>query len=1360
MRANGLPGLPEPSSTRWKPLRLGLVDLYHYDCEEFHFEDGHLLLRGNNGTGKSKVLSLTLPFLLDGSLAPARVEPDGDRGKRMDWNLLGSQYDRRTGYTWIEFGRREGAASEYFTLGCGLAAVRGRPRVESWHFITTQRVGQDLWLVSPDRVVLARERLRDALGGHGQLFETVAAYRRAVDERLFGLGEARYAALIDTLIQLRQPQLSKRPDEAALSQALTQALPPLAQQMLEDVAEAMTQLDAYRDELVQIEQLRDAVRQFGGRYRAYAQVQTRRQARELRQAETAFDNASRQLSEERRELEGAAATAALRGRAHTALDHAFRRDRAALDELRADPLMKDARRLNELAQAASAQQADAEAAAAATIAAKARMAAEAELRIEREQALAEAERARRKSGALYAEYARVAGLPDALRLLASDKRAPAAEPDAILRDGETAVAARRAHCDQLHKRLQACNREREVLLQRGAARDQAADTHEGAVQQHAAAETAFVRIRNDFQHKWSTFLTADQALRVAEPEAALSDLESWSETLVGENPAHAALLVAYQGASYAVAQENASLLTAETGLLSEESALAAERMELERGVERSPPVPHVRGAGARKGREGASLWRLVDFRPEVAGANRAGLEAALEASGLLDAWVTPQGALLHADTADAWLLPRVPQTRSLLDWLQIEADALVPRAHVEAVLAGISCSDAEDDGTAEAWLAPNGRFRLGPRQGAWSKTDSEYIGAASREAARHKRLAEITTRRAGIAEELAGLAVQCAALADRQSTLDRTLRAEPDDAALRNAAAALGQTAANRREGRQRLDQAQRSWEETERNLKQAQRELAADAEDLRLPADAESLTAVVRALEDVRLAVREWISALRLEVSATHEARAQQDRERQAQSDHEQRRSELAQREARLVETTARLAALREAKGQAISELERRMANLTHAVEAGEGAVEAAARARSEAEKSHARHEERVQSAAQRRDEAEAARSHAVERLRLFAGSGMFALAVPEVALPDPGDPWTVDPALTVARRAEQALADVRDDEPAWEAIQKQVSQDYTRLGEALTRLGQHAVAETTDFGLVVQVVYSNRPRRIDELERELDGEGAQRREILSARERELLENHLQAEIAASLQKLMREADARVVAINAELEKRPTSTGVRFKLDWQSLAEGEEGAPAGLGAARKRLLRQAAEAWSTDDRRLVGEFLQRRIEQERVRDAEGSRTEQLARALDYRHWHRFRVLRWQDGDWRRLSGPASSGERALGLTVPLFAAASSHYASARLPGPRLVLLDEAFAGIDDAARAHCMALIREFDLDFVMTSEREWGCYAELPGVAIAQLQRQPGVDAVHVSRWTWNGRERRPERDPTRRFREVVEP
>jgi hypothetical protein len=106
--------LPAPSSERWKPLRAGLVDLFYYDAEEFWFHDGRLLLRGNNGTGKSKVLALTLPFLLDGELAPHRVEPDGDRQKKMEWNLLlGGRHphSERLGYAWLEFNGRRPASS-------------------------------------------------------------------------------------------------------------------------------------------------------------------------------------------------------------------------------------------------------------------------------------------------------------------------------------------------------------------------------------------------------------------------------------------------------------------------------------------------------------------------------------------------------------------------------------------------------------------------------------------------------------------------------------------------------------------------------------------------------------------------------------------------------------------------------------------------------------------------------------------------------------------------------------------------------------------------------------------------------------------------------------------------------------------------------------------------------------------------------------------------------------------------------------------------------------------------------------------------------------------------------------------------
>ena len=164
------PALPQPTPGRWQPLRLGLVELFHYDSEEFWFRDGHLLLRGNNGTGKSKVLSLTLPFLFDAQLKPSRIEPDGDAGKKMAWNLLLGKLDRRIGYAWIEFGRiTDDGQPDYLTLGCGLSAAAARAQVDAWFFVLErQRIG----------AIFERHEIREASKHRRSVRRNVDIYRR------------------------------------------------------------------------------------------------------------------------------------------------------------------------------------------------------------------------------------------------------------------------------------------------------------------------------------------------------------------------------------------------------------------------------------------------------------------------------------------------------------------------------------------------------------------------------------------------------------------------------------------------------------------------------------------------------------------------------------------------------------------------------------------------------------------------------------------------------------------------------------------------------------------------------------------------------------------------------------------------------------------------------------------------------------------------------------------------------------------------------------------------------------------------------------------------------------------------------
>jgi uncharacterized protein (TIGR02680 family) len=1374
------PPLPIPTRSRWQPLRLGLVELFHYDSEEFWFRDGHLLLRGNNGTGKSKVLSLTLPFLLDAQLKPSRIEPDGDSGKKMAWNLLVNTYDRRIGYAWIEFGRiADDGTPHYLSLGAGLSAAAARPQVESWFFVLedpggTARINQDLWLMSPQRVVLTKDRLRDALEGRGQVFDTATNYRRAVDERLFHLGAKRYDALMDTLIQLRQPQLSKKPDETALSNALTEALPPLAPELLGDVAEALGQLEEDRRQLEEYQALAKAIERFVQRYRIYAGTQSRRQARALRQAQTEFDNASRVRSDAQARLETATAEEASARTAHDEAERALARQRARLETLQTGPAMQEANRLEGAARDAEARQRALATATSAIDEANRRLARTTEETKLATQRLAQAERKiadLRRDSATHADAAGVASLHtgNPLATIATDTLAELTPKvfDGACSDLRALVVNRREQIALLRRRHAEVATAETQHAHHQRVRDDRRDAAEAAAERRDQADADVERQGEALIQAWDGHFAALKQLHISPDDnrAALAALAEWVVSLHGDNPARRQLQAAQQHTNLLLAQRRVALDGQRQILETERTTLEDERGRLEAGIDTTPPLPYTRDADARNAREGAPFWQLVDFRNTVTPSQRAGLEAALEAAGLLDAWVSPEGRLQTRDGGkllDTQVLERRPLPASLTGWLQadVPSGSTVPAGTVERVLSGIACAD-DDPIDSETWVAPDGRFRLGALAGQWIKPAAVYIGYAARAAARRHRLTEIAERLARLADELTAVQAMAAQLTRDQDQAADEWRQVPADETLRSAHLTAAASARETRLALERSAEADSHYRAAEDVLQTVRQRLIADAADLRLPPSSADLPAVEAALHDYSDTQTQLEYAARELRVTLPDLRRQQVRESEARDDHRTSEEQLATSAIEAEEASARLEVLRETIGAKVEELQRQLADARAAVEASDQASRLARDALSKSGEARAIANEQATTANDILRQRSETRTQAVSKFQQFAGTGLLSAAWPQAELPDMASPWTIDPALTLARRAEQALSEIKDDDDAWTRVQQQIGEDLTELQRTLSALGHQSQAETNDWGLIVHIVYQNRPERPDRLAARLAEEIAQRSELLTANERAVLENHLQAEIASEVQRLLQTAETQREAINKELHSRPTSTGVRYRLLWQPLGE-DEGAPVGLEAARKRLLNTNADLWSVEDRRVVGAMLQQRIAAERERadsgagkDGGGSLLDQLAHALDYRQWHRFRVERWQDGHWRKLSGPASSGERALGLTVPLFAAVASFYSqSSYALSPRLMLLDEAFAGIDDTARAHCMGLVREFDLDFVITSEREWACYAELPGVAICQLQRREGIDAVFVSRWTWDGRAKMRDADPDRRF------
>jgi uncharacterized protein (TIGR02680 family) len=1345
-------GLPPPTRERWQPLRAGLVDLFLYDNEEFRFRDGHLLLRGNNGTGKSKVLALTLPFLLDGELAPHRVEPDADPAKRMEWNLLlGGRYQERLGYTWLEFGRltEEGAAA-YLTLGCGLKAVAGRGIAARWFFLTSQRIGDDLQLVSPAGTALVRERLIEALGEHGRVYDSAEAYRRAVDEHLFHLGPDRYDALVNLLVQLRQPQLSKRPDAGRLSHALSQALTPVDQAVLADVAESFHDLEQQRDELRGLLQTRAHVGRFLERYRRYARIASRRQAGELRSAQAAYEATNRQLATVREDLATAREAAAATGADLERTERELGAARAAAQELANRSEIKDLSRAEELARLAHAAAGRAR-----------RDAEEAERRLQRgvkghEQATRAVE-ASRQAVLEAAEAAATAAAEAGTAREHAPLIAPLALPDGpgdppagpdeavLLRAGNAADAAadRReraiGHVRSLAER--AATAARRLAEERRRLDELTAKRDESAGRRRETEELVSVTARS-LVEEWDRYAGGLAELRLTEQDAILAALEGWTETLAGENPARAALTAAGTHArnrlAEARARARAELEAARAALVE----LVEQRERLERGEHEQPPPPYTRAVGVRDGLAGAPLWQVADFRDGVGEAERAGLEAALEAAGLLDAWVAPDGRLLDPGTHDVVVTAGAPVARNLGAALRPAVDRADPRAAalsdatVAAVLAGIGLGA----GSAGTWVDPGGGWRLGVAEGAWAKPAARFIGRGAREAARRRRLAELARE---IAEAEAAVGTADASLQvveTRQGALEAELARVPDDQPLRDAHATAAATLADLRRREQEVTAQEGVVAEATAAAATAEEDRDQGAADLSLPTGLGALQEVRDAVAAYRIAVASlWPQvrshADRLNGLAVSEAELDQ----AAEAAH--RRAE----EARSTEDEAYTAerrrdTLRQKIGATVAELGARLEATNAEVARLDGETKWLRQARLDLTAQVGEAQGRERELAAKLEEDTGRRARATAAFQRFAATGLLATAQRELDLPDLSTPWAPDPAVRLARRVEQALAEVDAHDAAWERVQGELTHGFKELAEGLSRDGHEATADLAEDRYVVAVVFQGQRRTPDDLVGLLSEEIDHRERVLSAKERELLEEHLVNEVASHLQELIADAEDQVRGMNDELEERPTSTGMRLRFRWEPLPDG----PPGLAEARRRLLRQASDAWSVEDRAAVSAFLQERIAAERARDDSGTWLEHLTAALDYRAWHRFTIERWQDGRWRSAAGPASSGERVLTVTLPLFAAASAHYRSARPAAPRLVLLDEAFAGVDDDARAKCMGLLATFDLDFVMTSEREWGCYPTVPGLAIHQLSRREGIDAVHITRWEWDGRAR----------------
>ncbi len=243
---------------RWKIERFGLFNFWYYDEEVFNLEDGKLLLRGANGSGKSVTMQSFIPLLLDGNIRPERLDPFGSRARKIDSYILteDSEAEENTGYLYMEFYNKN--TNKYITLGMAIRVKKGMGH-KTWYFSITdgRRIGYDFKLYKDkmNKVPMSKMELKNEIGTGGEIKESQSEYAEMVNRLLFGFNNVdEYEELVTLLINLRSPKLSKDFKPSNTYEILEQSLQPLSDDELRPMTEAIENMDEMAENLALLKQ--------------------------------------------------------------------------------------------------------------------------------------------------------------------------------------------------------------------------------------------------------------------------------------------------------------------------------------------------------------------------------------------------------------------------------------------------------------------------------------------------------------------------------------------------------------------------------------------------------------------------------------------------------------------------------------------------------------------------------------------------------------------------------------------------------------------------------------------------------------------------------------------------------------------------------------------------------------------------------------------------------------------------------------------------------------------------------------------------------------------------------------------------
>lgn len=1363
----------------WQINKVGLIDFWFYDEEEFSFRDGRMLLRGANGSGKSVTMQSFIPLLMDGNMRPERIDPFGSKERKMSNYLLDEEDTReeRTGYLYMELKRRK--TDTYITFGIGMRARKNK-KLDTWYFYISdnRRIGKNFSLFRDEksRMTCTRTELKNRIGEGGCLFDSQREYESCVNQQLFGYRtEGEYEELLNLLIQLRTPKLSKEFKPTVINEILSNSLQTLSDEDLRPMSEAIENMDGIQTNLENLKESIKAGEQIGRVYRQYNEEMLVSKAGwyekallEVKENENQISANLAETEELKREIEASRKRYDLLEEEYTLCE----KEKRSLDQ-------SDAARLKETEQALLREMEQCQI----------------ELKKKEKQLdiKTEAERTyqnRKKKEEEAAELCR----DQILKTLSDMEEVLEAIPfdDGVfflseLKEGMDQEFAFKLHQTELRKYHDLVKDGRKRISR----------------MEEASKEMNRVEMRLDESRKQRTIAEKerkqyDEQLSEIKSEL-IEEVSGWNqnnqELQLGEETLRTIshLIDQYfHGCTYhSIAAEidpfwkEADKALADFSYLCERRVLET-REEVHRisqeisdwenkkepEPERSEAVLRNREHLAAKGIPFTPFYQTVDFAEGLSEAQINHLEEALLHMGVLDALVIPseyrdEVMKQNPDTADRYLFGDAaavkPGLTELLDVDNTECDILFYQ-RIYGILSGMGWNpDGNPDhesSSASAFIRPDGSWHMGVLDGTITGTrEACFIGSKARERFRRRKIEELKEIFLKEKERLAALEAEWEGVKNRQKRLLEEYRAFPKGEDLEVAARMLYEKDLAYKECDRRVRGLEEQYQEAYEEYKEKSLLVQEACRKCRLAARADVFDEADNALEEYKELLTDVITAHARYLAALSSLAAIEETLESILDDLDEIRYEIGTLEKREREKSGEHAAvLKQLAMTGYEEIRERLDHCIRRIKEIPGEKEqAAGKIAGNQEKRKQREENLLQLEKEQQqisEYAEYCKQQFIREYSLFYVYAQDSLSVYE----GKEIPWKKVAESCIAafgkNGKDQKLALQEKLQELFHANRAQLaeyrpsirylfSQSYEGMNTRIKGL--------TPGRLEIICDYRGKAIGFEALLAALKTESESLTKLLDDKDRELFEDILANTISKKIRSRISLSKRWVERMNALMESMDTSSGLSLSLRWKNKPAASEEE---LGTRELvDLLSKDVEIMREEDIKRLSEHFRSRIRSaRRLSEEKGNMLSfhtVMKEILDYRKWFEFRIEYQKTGEKKkeltdRSFFTFSGGEKAMCMYVPLFSAVAAKYDSARSDAPRLLSLDEAFAGVDERNIKDMFRLMVKFDFNFIINSQVLWADYETVPEIMIYQLIRPQNARFVTVIPYIWNGKTR----------------